>query len=424
VAYAAYHWFIPGFAVSLASKSASLHIKTDFFRPIPAPTYGTMAKIHQLFLRGKGHNMPCLLLTVLLAVATAPLQTQPSSQTTDAATPAKTHAVASAKLERTPTAAGKTSTGAVPSSQAAITIHGLCANTAGKAGPDAACATVVTKAQFDNLINALNAIGPPLLPAQRHVVAEGYAATLLNYEAAKKAGVERDPRFAEVMRLARMRAMGDMYKALAQEKAAKISQEEIRSYYASHTDQLEELTLRRITLPRYDSANLKNEAFAAKAGKLAGEIRERAAKGEDMDALQKEAFDSLGVKNPPSTKMAVIRRGLYSADQEKELFALKPGEVTQVVLQPSALIIFKLESRETPSLDKSKNEIVRILTKQNLEKQEQAQNSSIHIDYNEQYVGPAPNSGWMPASELNGSSKPEASGSNHKPSVPKSESPK
>ena len=241
-------------------------------------------------------------------------------------------------------------------------------------------------------------------------MAEGYANTLLNYEAAKKAGVERDPRFAEVMRLARMRAMSDMYTALQNEKARKVSVEETQAYYTANLSKFEELTLRRITLPRYNSANLKDEDFAAKAAGLAKEIRERAVKGEDLDALQKEAYDKLGVKNPPSTKMAVVRRGIYAPDQEKELFALKPGECTQIIEQPSALIIFKLEGRETPSLEKSKDEIVRILTKQNLEKQEQSRNRSVKIDYNEQYLGPAPNSAWMPASSMNPSAtigKPE-----------------
>jgi hypothetical protein len=327
------------------------------------------------------------------------------AQTPSQATPSTTIAKASAA---TPAHA---KTVAATASEPVITIHGLCVQSdTGKSKAEANCNTVVNKQQFEAVIDGLNAIGPALLPAQRHAVAEGYANTLLNYEAAKKAGVERDPRFAEVMRLARMRAMSDMYTALQNEKARKVSAQEIQAYYTANPGKFEELTLRRITLPRYNSANLKDEDFAAKAAGLAKEIRERAAKGEDLDILQKEAYDKLGVKNPPSTKMAVVRRGIYAPDQEKELFALKPGECTQIIEQPSALIIFKLEGRETPLLEKSKDEIVRILTKQNLEKQEQSRNRSVKIDYNEQYLGPTPNSAWMPASSMNPSAtsgKPE-----------------
>jgi hypothetical protein len=254
-------------------------------------------------------------------------------------------------------------------------------------------------------MNGLNALGAPLLPMQRRAVAEGYATTLLNYEAAKKAGVDRDPRFAEVMRLARMRAMGDMYKALEMEKAGKVAPQEIEAYYKSNLDNLEELTLHRVTLPRYNRANLKDEDYAAKARKVADDIHDRIVKGEDLDTLQKEAFDTLGVKDPPTTKMGPIRRGAYAPDQEKQIFSLKPGDVTAVIEQPSAFIIFKLERRDTPTLEQAKDEIVRHLIKQHMDKQEQAKSKTIHVEFNEPYLGSEHASDWMPMNSLNAGSK-------------------
>lgn len=366
--------------------------------------------------------MPALFLTALLVIATAPAQT-PSSAQGPPSTMAKTSDAAIKKPQNSPMSA-EARTVAATASEPVITIHGLCRNGEVENKKPASCSTVVNRQQFDAVVDGLNAIGPTLLPAQRRAVAEGYANTLLNYEAAKKAGVERDPRFAEVMRLARMRAMSDMYTALLNEKAGKVSAEETQAYYTANLGKFEELTLRRITLPRYNSANLKDEDFAAKAAGLAKEIRERAVKGEDLDALQKEAYDKLEVKNPPSTKMAVVRRGIYASDQEKQLFDLKLGECTRIIEQPSALIIFKLEGRETPSLEKSKDEIVRILTKQNLEKQEQSRNGSVRIDYNEQYLGAAPTSAWMPASQLNPSPNAGQPVSDPKGATPKAQQPR
>jgi len=370
--------------------------------------------------------MPNFILTVLLAIAMAPIQTQsatqPTSQTATATVPAASPAKPTAD---TAASAGKTKIAGVASTKAVITIHGLCsAEQSAKPKADAACTTVVSKPEFDLVVNALNAIGPPLLPAQLHAVAEGYATTLLSYEAAKKAGVERDPRFAEVMRLARMRAMGDMYNALLQENARKIAPEAIEAYYKSNVEKFEELTLRRITLPRYNIANLKDEEFAGKASKVAADIYDRAVKGEDLDKLQKEAFDALGLKNPPITTMAPVRRGVYAADQEKQLFALKPGEVAPIVQQASSLIIFKMESRETLSLAKARDEISRILTKQKLDQQEQARKSSIQIDYNEQYVGAQPTSAWMPSGQISASPKNQAAGGDPKAAQVKSDIPK
>lgn len=329
--------------------------------------------------------MPVLISTLLAALLMAPMQTSTTQKSQPATAKSST-----ATIKKT------------ASTDAAITIHGLCNDqSAGKAKAAADCNTVITKEQFDVVVNALNAIGPQLLPAQKRGVAQGYVATLLAYDAAKKAGVEKDPRFAEVMRLARMRAMGDMYNALMLEKAKKISPEQIQAYYTANIDKFEELTMRRITLPRFNSANLKDDEYVARASKVANDVHDRAAKGEDLEALQKEAFETLGLKNPPTTRMAIVRRGVYSADQEKQLFALKPGEVTSVIEQPSAFIIFKLESRETPSLETSKDEITRILTKQNMEKQEQAKADAVKIDYNEQIVGAEQKTGWMPAAKLN-----------------------
>lgn len=316
--------------------------------------------------------------------------------------------------------AAKTDTdAATPPNKPVITIHGLCsgAPAAKNTSPAGSCTTVISRQQFDAVVNGLNAIGPPLLPAQRQAVAEGYANTLVNYEAARKAGVERDPRYAEVMRLARMRAMGDMYNALLLEKARKVSPQQIDAYYKSNVDKFEELTLRRITLPRYNSSNLKDEAFAAKAQSEAAEIHDRAAKGEDPDALQKDAFDALGVKDPPKTQMGPVRRGIYAEDQEKQLFALKPGEVTSIIEQPSALIMFKLEKRETLTLDQAKDEIVRTLVKQNMAKEEQARKSSVQIEYDEKYLGPL-SSDWMPASQLNAGPAKKAASSNAPKSAP------
>jgi hypothetical protein len=378
-------------------------------------THATMSqKFTKVRSDGKGHSMPGFIFTLLVAAAMAPVQTPAATQA------ANMPPTVPAKKTIDAASANKAQTATIAANDPVITIHGLCSGPqSGEHKSGSACNTVVTKEQFEVIVNALNAIGPPLLPAQRRPVAQGYATTLVNYEAAKKAGVEKDPRFAEVMRLARMRAMGDMYNALMQEKASKVSPQEIETYYKDNTAKFEELTMRRITLPRYNSANLKDEEFAAKASKVAAGIQERAAKGEDFDKLQKEAFEALGVKSPPTTHMAPVRRGIYAAEQEKEFFAMKSGDVTPVVEQASALIIFKLEGRETPSPEQSRDEISRILTKQHLDKQEQAQNKSIQIDYNEQYVGSQLNSGWMPASQLN-----SAAENNPKASSAGAESPK
>lgn len=365
--------------------------------------------------------MSCLLLSALL-IASAPMQTPSATATKPPSATAKAAAVSTTVKAQSPAAAKNAKPAVLAASDAVITIHGLCP--VSQAGQNAeSCTTVVTRKQFDVLVDALSALGPPLLPVQRRGVAEAYATTLRNYEAAKKAGIEKDPRYAEVMRIAQMRAMGDMYNAMMQEKIKKVSPQEIEDYYKANLPRFEELTLSRVTVPRRNMANLKDEEFEAKARKIAGEMHDRAARGEDLDTIQKESFSALGVKDPPSTHMAVVRRGIYAPDQEKEIFDLKPGEVTRVFEQPSAFIVFKLEGRETPSLEKSKDEIVRILVQQHQEKLEQARDKSVQVDYNEQYLGPAQTSAFMPPGQSNAAPGHNQPGSISNPST-KAASPK
>lgn len=343
--------------------------------------------------------MSFVLLAALLAMSMAPVQNSSTTQTTASTASAAADSPAAAHKDA-PSSGTTTATDALAPTDSVITIQGLCTGAANAKARSSDCVTVVTRQQFDVIVNGLDALGAPLLPEQRRTVAEGYATTLINYEAARKAGIDKDPRFAEVMRLARMRAMGDMYKAMQQEKASKVSPQEIEAYYKSHLDNLEELTLRRVVLPRYNSANLNDEVFSARARKLASDIHDRMAKGEDLDTLQKEAFDALGVKDPPTTRMGPIRRGAYVPEQEKQIFALKPGEVTAVVEQPSAFLIFKLERRDMPTVEQAKKEIVRNLIKQHIDQQEQAMSKSMQVKFNEKYVGPAQPSGMMPGSQL------------------------
>jgi hypothetical protein len=353
-------------------------------------------------------------------VVTATMQTAPAFQTPTTPAPKNNQQSATTNISATTnTKAGSATPGA---SDPIIKLHGLCP-AAASAKPGRRCETVVTKQEFDTVVNALNAIGPPLMQAQYRAVAEGYTTTLLNYEAAKKAGVERDPLFAEVMRLARMRAMSDMYNAMMQEKARKVSPQEIEAYYKNHADNLEELTLLRVVLPKVNSANLKDEEYTATARKIATDIHDRAAKGEDLDKLQKEAYAKLGVKDPPTIKMGPVRRGMYATEQEKQLFALKPGEVTSIIEQPSTLLIFKLESRQMPTLEQSHDEIVRKLIQEHLEKQQQAARNGVQIEFNEQYVGPATPPGAMPLGKLNAQNQTHSS-TGPKPVPVKSESPK
>jgi hypothetical protein len=329
-----------------------------------------------------------------VALAQTKSSGQPASSKTVAV--ASANAVGSSATSKPRLVSASASSGSKP----VATIHGICKR--GTAAVDAkACTTVLTRHELDTIMDVMAATGQLVLPQMRRQVALGYVDLLAGSEAARKAGADKDPRFAEILRITRMKALSDLYRLKLQEEAAKVSASAAHDYYENNLPAFEQLTLQRIALPMYNSADLKDQSFAARAKKIAADTRERAAKGEDMPKLEKEALEALGVKSPPSTKMGPVRRGMYSPDQEKQLFALKPGQVSTVMEQPSLYIIFKLESRHTLTEQESKDEIRKKLYQQRLEELTKAAMASIHVDYDDEYLGPAPPTpGAVPISPL------------------------
>lgn len=253
-----------------------------------------------------------------------------------------------------------------------------------------ACRTLVTKRQFDKLLDAVNSPPRAVTPAMRRGLAQLYVDLLTFNQAALKAGVDKDPNFAEVLRLQRMRLLKDFYNRNLEEKYRNPPASEIRAYYEKNLTKYEEIKLSRIFIPaRNPSAQTKDD-WEKKAQQVANDIHDRAAKGEDFEKLQKEAFTTLGLTiSPPSTAMGSHRRGTLPQQDEQGLFTLKAGEVSKLEAQPAGYIIYKIDSRQALSADQVKDEISRELFRQKMDSQLKAITAAIHADFNDQYFGPA-----------------------------------
>ncbi len=84
-----------------------------------------------------------------------------------------------------------------------ITIYGLCAppKAGAKPTPQAECKTVVTRAEFEKLANALQ---PKMTPQVRRQLANQYPQIVYMSELARKRGLDKDPHFLEMLRFTRM----------------------------------------------------------------------------------------------------------------------------------------------------------------------------------------------------------------------------
>src|SRR5437660_12103618 len=100
----------------------------------------------------------------------------------------------------------------------------------------------------------------------------------------------------------------------------------------------------RIQIPKVNPKRPQERRaeFEKNARELAGEIRERAAKGEDITALQLEAYNSLGLGvQPPQTEMTTNPKPTFQPNVEQDINALRPGEVTKVEVELSGFNIYK-----------------------------------------------------------------------------------
>lgn len=280
-----------------------------------------------------------------------------------------------------------------------IEIHGLCPAADGttQATSDS-CITKMTRAQFDTMLSALGVNNRMMSPAAMRSMAESYVQLMAMAAAAEKAGLDKEPRFAEVLRVLRVRTLADAYRRSLEEKFGNPSDAEIAAYYNDNKDKFEELRLDRIFIPRVNPKLLPAQQleFGQKAGRTAEEIRQRSVNGEDITKLQNEASKILGVSAPASTDIGAKRRGSLPPAIEKDVFALKGGEVTKVEVEPSGYNIYKLRSRDTMPLQLAKNEIVRELNRKNMEAAMKAATGSVHSDLNEKFFRPQPPQGARP----------------------------
>ena len=275
---------------------------------------------------------------------------------------------------------------------AVITIKGLCSTAtpkpaAGKTASRAAakpapCETVVTKKQLGFLIETVR---PNLQPGQRRMLAQQYAELLIMANAGAKAGLEKDPKVQEQLRLSKLQVLASSYSHEVQQREAEVPQADIEKYYRENSAKYEQAKLLRIYVPMVQTEEGKPPDTAATKA-LADKIQQRAAAGEDFDKLQKEAFsDAKSKGTPPSVDMGERRRTTLPPRQADAVFGLKAGEVSPLLEEASGFYIYKLVSKEQVPLDKVRDEIKATLGRERFRESIEKVRNSVKPTYNEAY---------------------------------------
>jgi hypothetical protein len=277
-----------------------------------------------------------------------------------------------------------------------ITMNGFCAD---PFEPGSVCKTVITRAQFEKLTEALQ---PGMSLSLRLNVANAYARNLRMSAAAEKRGLDKTPAFEEEMRYARVQLLAQDLTRELQAEANNVTDAVLEDYYKKNESSYEQATLARIFVPRakeivpaheeHEHANSANaqSAVTPKADakvdgktsaaqpveaqekaaeeamtKVAADLRARAVNGEDPDKLQIEAYTQAGIpRTVPNTRIVKVRRAELPPQHEVVL-DLNPGEVSEVFSDPGgAHFIYKVISKETLRLEDVKTEIRTVISSQ------------------------------------------------------------
>jgi len=295
-----------------------------------------------------------------------------------------------------------------------ITLKGFCADSSLQGD---ACKTMITRAQFEKLAEALQ---PGMAQPMRRQLATRYSWIVKMSAAAEKRGLDKDPSFNEKMRYARMQILAQALGGALQEDSLKVSDADVADYYKKNETTYEQATFARIFVPRTKPQVVNPPPAKPKVGaaagtkavpktaappappapptdaqkkaaedamtKLAASIRERLVQGEDPDKLQKEAFATAGLPgNATTTKVEKVRRGTLPAPHQS-VMDLQPGEVSEVLTDAnSGHYIYKLVSKETISLETATPEIRKNISSQRY--RDSMQGYQGDIDLNDAYFG-------------------------------------
>lgn len=116
----------------------------------------------------------------------------------------------------------------VPPDGAVITIQGLCDNPPADKTKASDCKMVITRAEFEKLVDALS---PNMAPPARRQLATRYAMGLVMAREAHKMGIDQGPRFEELLRIARVQVATQQLGQALQEKASQVPDKDIEDYY-------------------------------------------------------------------------------------------------------------------------------------------------------------------------------------------------
>jgi hypothetical protein len=265
--------------------------------------------------------------------------------------------------------------------------NAAASKTESAASASSACKTIVTKAQFEKLVDALN---PQMSGMVRRRLAVSYPRLLLFAHEARKLGLDKDPRFAEVMQFASVQLLAQSLNRYFEQQASQISDSDIEKYYKENAIKFERAELLRILIPKQVRQAPSATSVGQSSGgelELAKSIQARAAAGEDFQQLQKEAFQAAGISSgSPNVSTGKIPPSRLPVNQQ-EVFKMEPGQVSAVMIDPSGYYIYKMVSKEMIPVAQASKDIRKSIASQRVQDSIALLTNSLRSKLNPLYFG-------------------------------------
>jgi parvulin-like peptidyl-prolyl isomerase len=253
------------------------------------------------------------------------------------------------------------------------------------------CKTQITRAEFEKLLKTVAPNAPANVNRQ---IATRYVQLLTAANEGMKLGINKEPEYEEQLAIARLQVLAQTAERKLQSEAANVSEADEKAYYDQNAPAFEEVTLTRVFIPRSPGTATGNsqessQAPASDPQTIADAARKDLASGADPEKVEKTAYEQLkNTTTPPSTKFGSRRRGSLPPAQEAKVFALNPGDVSEVFSDSIGFTIYKLDAKKQMPFDQVKDDIKRRLTQQHLEDSKQRITGASKADYNAAYFGP------------------------------------
>ncbi|HEA83860.1 MAG TPA: hypothetical protein ENI03_01070 [Thermodesulfobacterium geofontis] len=174
--------------------------------------------------------------------------------------------------------------------------------------------------------------------------------------AGKKEGIDKNPEIKKELIEIEKNLIARKY---FEKKTAnlKISESQLKEYYNKNKEKYKEAEGRHVKhiliyVPQ-DADNATKEKYLEKAK----EIREKLLKGAEFEELAKKYSDDTGSKKKGGD-LGIIRKGQTIPEFEKEIFKLKPGEISKPIKSPYGYHLVKVEKiipERIPSFEEVKN---------------------------------------------------------------------